>query len=49
MASIEEPEVIARILEHLGGDSELAGPARPRQAKRRRRQSRGPPQADLLF
>jgi hypothetical protein len=40
MASIEEPAVIARILEHLDCNSESADPAHP---------SRGPPQADLLF
>jgi hypothetical protein len=40
IASIEDPPVIGRILEHLGGDSEPADPAHP---------SRGPPQADLLF
>ena len=37
IASIEDPPVIERILEHLGGDSDPANP------------SRGPPQADLLF
>jgi hypothetical protein len=39
IASIEDPPVIERILEHLGGDSEPADPANP---------SRGPPQGDLL-
>jgi hypothetical protein len=48
IASIEEPAVIERILEHLGGDGEPADPANPRQAKRRRCQSRAPPQGDLL-
>jgi hypothetical protein len=49
IASIEEPAVIERILEHLGGDGKPADPANPRQAKRRRRQSRAPPQGDLLI
>jgi hypothetical protein len=48
IASIEEREVIERVLEHLGGDGEPADPANPRQAKRRRCQSRAPPQGDLL-
>ncbi len=48
LASIEDPPVIERILEHLGGGGELADPAHPRQAKRGRRQSRAPPQGDLL-
>jgi hypothetical protein len=37
IASIEDPEVIERILDHLGG------------AKRRRRQSRAPPELDRLI
>jgi hypothetical protein len=39
IASIEDPPVIERILEHLGGDGELSDPANP---------SRAPPQGDLL-
>jgi len=39
IASIEEPAVIERILEHLGGDGALADPSHP---------SRAPPQGDLL-
>ena len=42
IASIEDPAVIERILEHLGRGTVDA--AHPRQAKRRRRQSRGPPE-----
>jgi len=38
IASIEEPEVIERILEHLGRDAEPVDPAHP---------SRAPPEADL--
>jgi hypothetical protein len=38
IASIEAPPVIARILEHLGGDIESVDPAHP---------SRAPPQGDL--
>ena len=49
IASIEEPAVIERILEHLGGDEESVDPAHPRQLKRRRRQSRTPPERDRLF
>jgi hypothetical protein len=49
IASIEDPPVIERILAHLDGASESADPAHPRQAKRRRRQSRAPPQGDLLI
>jgi len=49
IASIEDPPVIERILAHLGCDSEPSDPANPRQAKRRRRQSRAPPQGDLLI
>src|SRR5690606_7547914 len=40
IASIEEPAVIARILDHLGRDRESPDPANP---------SRAPPQADLLI
>jgi len=40
IASIEEPAVIERILEHLGGDGEPADPANP---------SRAPPRGDLLI
>jgi hypothetical protein len=40
IASIEEPAVIARILDHLGRDGESPNPANP---------SRAPPQADLLI
>jgi hypothetical protein len=40
IASIEEPAVIARILDHLGRDGEPADPANP---------SRAPPQADLMI
>jgi hypothetical protein len=40
IASIEEPAVIARILDHLGRDGESPDPANP---------SRAPPQADLLI
>jgi hypothetical protein len=47
IASIEEPEVIARILAHLGRDEAAADPAHSRQAKRRRRPSRGPPEGRL--
>jgi hypothetical protein len=39
IASIEEPAVIERILEHLGHTTELVDPANP---------SRAPPQGDLL-
>jgi hypothetical protein len=38
IASIEDPAVIERILEHLGGDGESVDPAHP---------SRAPPEADL--
>lgn len=47
IANIEEPEVIARILAHLGRNEAAADPAHPRQAKRRRSPSRGPPQGRL--
>jgi hypothetical protein len=40
IASIEEPAVIARILDHLGRDGESSDPANP---------SRAPPQGDLLI
>jgi hypothetical protein len=40
IASIEDPPVIERILEHLGCNSETADPANP---------SRAPPQGDLLI
>ena len=40
IASIEDPAVIERILNHLGGDGELADPAHP---------SRAPPERDLLL
>ena len=40
IASIEEPAVIERILEHLGRDAEPVDPAHP---------SRAPPERDLLF
>jgi hypothetical protein len=40
IASVEDPPVIERILEHLDGDGEPADPAHP---------SREPPPADLLF
>jgi len=40
IASIEEPAVIERILEHLGGDDESSDPVNA---------SRAPPQADLVF
>lgn len=40
IASIEEPAVIARILDHLGRDGEPPDPANP---------SRAPPQADLMI
>ena len=40
IASIGEPAVIARILDHLGRDGEPANPANP---------SRAPPQADLMI
>src|SRR5690606_2839778 len=40
IASIEEPAVIARILDHLGRDGGPADPANP---------SRAPPQADLMI
>ena len=49
IASIEDPAVIERILEHLARTGESADPAHPRQAKRRRRPSRAPPQGDLSF
>jgi hypothetical protein len=39
--------MIRRILEHLGHDAESVDRAHPRQAKRRRRPSRAPPQGDL--
>jgi hypothetical protein len=39
IASIEEPTVIERILEHLGCSTESADPANP---------SRAPPRGDLL-
>lgn len=48
IASIEEPAVIERILVHLGGDGESFDQAHPRQAKRRGRHSRAPPESDLL-
>jgi hypothetical protein len=40
IASIEDPEVIERILEHLGRDGGPIDPAHPRQAKRRRWQAK---------
>jgi hypothetical protein len=40
IASIEDPAVIERILNHLGGDGEVADPAHP---------SRAPPERDLLL
>ena len=40
IASIEEPAVIERILEHLGHTAEPADPAHPRRA---------PPQGDFLI
>jgi hypothetical protein len=40
IASIEEPPVIERILEHLGCNTESADPANP---------SRAPPQGDRLI
>lgn len=40
IASIEEPAVIERILEHLGGDAESVDPGHP---------SRTPPAHDRLF
>jgi hypothetical protein len=40
IASIEEPAVIVRILDHLGRDGEPPDPANP---------SRAPPQADLMI
>jgi hypothetical protein len=49
IASTEDPPVIERILAHLGCDSAPSDPANPRQAKRRRCQSRAPPQGDLLI
>ena len=49
IASIEDPEVIERILEHLGRDGRSGDPAHPGQAQRRRRQSRAPPEPDRLI
>jgi hypothetical protein len=49
IASIEDPAIIERILNHLGRDGESVDPAHPRQAKRHRRPSRAPPQGDLLI
>jgi hypothetical protein len=56
IASIEDPEVIERILGHLGRDGGASDPAHARQAKRRRwqarrrrRQSRAPPEHDPLI
>ena len=40
IASIEEPAVIERILEHLGGETESVDPAHP---------SRAPPERDRLL
>lgn len=40
IASIEDPAVIERILEHLASDGESVDPAHP---------SRAPPERDLLF
>ena len=49
IASIEDPEVIERILGHLGRNGAPAHPGHPRQAKRGRHSSRAPPQGDLSF
>ena len=49
IASIEDPEVIERILGHLGRNGAPADPGHPRQAKRGRHSSRAPPQGDLSF
>jgi hypothetical protein len=48
-ASIEDPEIIERILGHLGRAEAPADPAHPGQAKRRRRESRAPPKVDRLI
>jgi hypothetical protein len=47
IASIGEQATIDRILEHPGRAGESGDRAHPRQAKRRRRPSRAPPQGDL--
>jgi hypothetical protein len=49
IASIEDPAIIERILEHLGRDGGTVDPAHPGQAKRRRRQSRAPPEVGRLI
>jgi hypothetical protein len=49
IASIEDPEIIQRILEHLGRDGGSVDPAHPERAKRRRHQSRAPPEIDRLI
>jgi hypothetical protein len=49
IASIEDPAIIERILEHLGRDGGTVDPAHPRQAKRRRPQSRAPPEVGRLI
>jgi hypothetical protein len=49
IASIEDPVLIEKILEHLAGNAESVDPAHPRQAKRRRRPRRAPPPGDLLI
>jgi hypothetical protein len=49
IASIENPEVIQRILEHLGCDGGSVDPAHPGQGKRRRHQRRAPPEVDGLI
>ena len=49
IASIEDPEVIERILEHLGRDGASVELAHPGHAQRRRRQSRAPPEVGRLI
>jgi hypothetical protein len=49
IASIEDPEVIRRILAHLGRDGGSVDPAHPGPVQRRRRQSRAPPESDRLI
>jgi hypothetical protein len=49
IASIEEQATIERILDHLNRNEASIDPAHPRQAKRRRRQSRAPPAGERLL
>jgi hypothetical protein len=51
IASIEDEATITRILDHLGGNEacESLDAAHPRQAKRRRRPSRAPPEGTLAL